>query len=272
MQVKEYIGKEYQDFKADHSDWECSVCLDSYNNTPLKGHKATAGREATVGVDHVYHSTCLEQWIKGSSPTCPDCREPLKDRSVEVIKYNAEPLKGALMGFAQNAYECRKYIVLSAAAFSSKEILKNTFNLGIKGLPFSFFTGALASALVTQHVEVEASVNTVDEQVPANVLLGIKAAAVCGFGLAVFGSAISLSSVLPLMVGTLSYHIFEKMDQEEVIDSNQKNLLQSISTTVSAALALSQPIQSIVYSTLGGVVASFGTHYFNKMKIDDAQS
>ena len=74
------------------------------------------------------------------------------------------------------------------------------------------------------------------------------------------------------MAGALSYHIFEKMNQEEVIDSNQKNLLQSISTTVSAALALSQPIQSIVYSALGGAVASFGMHYFNKMKIDDAQS
>ncbi|KAL0921346.1 hypothetical protein M5K25_008409 [Dendrobium thyrsiflorum] len=47
---------------------ECVVCLCGIR---------TGERVRRLGCYHLFHSECLNGWIRGSNPTCPLCRSPL---------------------------------------------------------------------------------------------------------------------------------------------------------------------------------------------------
>jgi hypothetical protein len=48
----------------------CSICLD-------EGHDESPFKVLSCG--HRFHSHCIHQWIKGDKPTCPECREPVRN-------------------------------------------------------------------------------------------------------------------------------------------------------------------------------------------------
>lgn len=52
--------------KANSEDECCSICLSEL----MQGDEA---REV-VDCKHVFHSLCLEKWLRGGRPTCPLCR------------------------------------------------------------------------------------------------------------------------------------------------------------------------------------------------------
>ncbi len=64
----------------DGANESCSICLqETPANTPLAGH--VVGTDSN-GLVHAFHPPCLSRWLEKSN-TCPICRVPLSERSVQ---------------------------------------------------------------------------------------------------------------------------------------------------------------------------------------------
>ncbi|KAI0516122.1 hypothetical protein KFK09_008794 [Dendrobium nobile] len=58
----------YNHISEGEEEAECAVCLCGIR---------TGERVRRLGCYHLFHSECLDGWIRGSNPTCPLCRSPL---------------------------------------------------------------------------------------------------------------------------------------------------------------------------------------------------
>lgn len=75
------------------TEWQCSICL---------GYDATA--RTTLPCGHCFHETCIQQWQRKGSLTCPYCRKPYKQPTCAYCDKSSTDLKRC--GRCKKTYYC----------------------------------------------------------------------------------------------------------------------------------------------------------------------
>ncbi len=238
--------------------WECSVCLEeNVEGKELRGHPCA------IGEDHIYHKECLNEALRIKSD-CPLCRVPLSSREVIVESFNSTDLEFNI-DFPALLDAPKQYMTKVAEIFPKALVVGMVLSGPSIIVPARALVGLLvggSASRVVRNLSNAASIehnlfesDGLKEMVKSRPFIGAVAATALLGSVAAF-SSILYSSVPILLAGVAVHHAADKAHENELIDEDAKSVIQTISALTTMALALTNPISSLLSLGIGASVGA----------------
>lgn len=264
QKVRSYNANELSQL---HPNWECNICLDNVflhdsQKPAFLGHQDTQSK-----VHHVFHANCLNEWLAKKS-SCPTCREPLMSANVRVENTEQALIQleihfpGAFQSFRQYAQGCLKALPISLSLATTLVVLR-----ALKwGYPLlsstNILTGAVVGSLASSFARYAFRERTTQaSNLPEYLSETIKSKSFLA-GLATVGALGAMSSLGSILIGfvpeviegVLVHYAVDKLKERQIINQEQKEVLQTVSNIATSTFALINPVRSTLSLMVGAVI------------------